>query len=64
MVENPPLMWEMQAQSLGLEDPLEKKMATHSSIFAREIPWTEEPRGLQSMGSKGVGQDSFRVTKL
>ena len=43
-------MREMQAQSLGLEDPLEKKMATHSSIFAWEIPWTEEPGGLQSMG--------------
>ena len=41
----------------GQEDPLEKKMATHSSILAWEIPWTEEPRVLQSMGSKRVGHD-------
>ena len=40
---------EMPVQPLGLEDPLEKEMATHSSIFAWEIPWTEEPGGLQSM---------------
>ena len=39
-------------QSLGWEDPLEKRMATHSSILAWEIPWTEEPGGLQSMGSQ------------
>ena len=39
------------------EDPLEKKIATHSSILAREIPWTEEPGGLESMGSQRVGQD-------
>ena len=44
-------------QSLGLEDPLEKEMATHSSILAWRIPWTEEPGGLQSMGSKRVGHD-------
>ena len=43
---------EMQVQSLGLEDPLEEKMAIHSSILAWEIPWTEEPGGLQSMGLK------------
>ena len=42
-------------QSLGQEDPLEKGMATHSSILAWRIPWTEEPGGLQSMGSKRVG---------
>ena len=42
----------MQVQSLGQEDPLEKGMATHSSIFACRIPWMEEPGGLQSMGSK------------
>ena len=42
----------MQVQSLGGEDPLEKEMATHSSILAWEIPWTEESGGLQSMGSK------------
>ena len=45
-------MQEMQVQSLGQEDPLEEEMATHSSIFAWEIPWTEEPGGLQSMGSQ------------
>ena len=45
-------MQEMQVQSLGWEDPLEKKMATHSTIPAWEIPWTEEPGGLQSMGSQ------------
>ena len=43
---------EMQVRSLGQEDPLEKEMATHSSIVALEIPWTEEPGGLQSMGCK------------
>ena len=43
--------------SLGWEDPLEKGMATHSSILARRIPWTEEPAGLQSMGSHRVEQD-------
>ena len=44
-------------QSLGQEDPLEEGMATHSSILAWRIPWTEEPGGLQSMGSQRVGQD-------
>jgi len=43
---------ETQVQSLGREDPLKKEMATHSSIVAWKIPWTEEPGGLQSMGSK------------
>jgi len=43
VVENPPAMQETQVQSLGQEDPLEKEMATHSSILAWEIPWTEEP---------------------
>ena len=43
-------MQEMQVWSLGQEDPLEKEMAAHSSILAWEIPWTEEPDGLQSMG--------------
>ena len=51
----------MCVQSLCREDPLEKEMATHSSILARRIPWTEEPGGLQSMGSQRVGHD--RVTK-
>ena len=43
---------EMPVQSLGREDPLEKEMATHSSILAWRIPWTEEPGGLQSLGSQ------------
>ena len=50
MVKNPPAKWEMRVQFLGQEDPLEKEMATHSRILAREIPWAEEPGGLQSMG--------------
>ena len=50
-------MQETWVQSLGQEDPLEKEMATHSSIHAWKIPWTEEPGGLQSMGSQRVGQD-------
>ena len=45
-------MQEMWVQSLGWEDPLEKEMATHSNILAWEISWTEEPGGLQSMGSQ------------
>ena len=45
------------SRSLGWEDPLEKEMATHSSILAWRIPWTEEPGGLQSMGSQIVGHD-------
>ena len=50
-------MHELWVQSLGLEDPLEKEMATHSSILAWEIPWTEEPGRLQSMGSQTVRHD-------
>ena len=50
-------MWETWVQFLGREDLLEEGMATHSSILARESPWTEEPGGLQSMGSQGVGHD-------
>ena len=50
VVNNLPAMRKTQIQSLGQEDPLEKGMATHSSIFAWRIPWTEEPGGLQSMG--------------
>ena len=49
-VENPPAMQEIQVQSLCWEDPLEKSMATHSSILAWKIPWTEEPGRLQSTG--------------
>ena len=55
MVKNLPAMWETQVQSLGQEDPLEEEMATHFSILAWRIPWTEEPGGLQSMGSQRVG---------
>ena len=47
----------MWVQSLGQEDPLEKEMATHSSIFAWKFPWAEEPGGLQSMRSQRVGYD-------
>ena len=52
MVKNPPAMQETQVRSLGWEDPLEKEMATHPNMLAWEIPQTEEPGGLQSMGSK------------
>ena len=48
---------ETQVQSLGWEDPLEKEMATHSTILAWKISWMEEPGGLQSMGSQRVGHD-------
>ena len=61
MVKNPPAnaggLKETQVLSLGREDPLEEGMATLSSILAWTIPWTEEPDGLQSMGSHRVGQD-------
>ena len=50
VVKNLPTMQEIQLQSLGWEDPLEKELATHSSILAWEIPWTEEPGELQSIG--------------
>ena len=46
-----------QVQSLGQEDPLEKEMATHSGILAWRMPWSEEPGGLQSMGSQRIGHD-------
>ena len=52
-----PEMWETWVLFLGQEDLLEKEMATHSSILAWRIPWTEEPGGLQSTGSQRVGQD-------
>ena len=55
MVKNLPAMQETQIWSLGQEDSLEKEMATHSSIFAWRIPWTEGPGGLQSRGSQSVG---------
>ena len=65
MVKNQPAgtgdakMW---VQSLGQEDPLEKGMATHSSILARRISWTEEPGGLQSMGSQRAGHDREAIS--
>ena len=55
MVKNPSALQETQVQSLGLENPLEKGMATHSSLLAWKILWTEEPGGLQSMESQRVG---------
>ena len=56
-VKNLPAMQEMQVQSLGQEDPLEKGMATHSSVLAWRIPWTEEPGELQSMGLQRARHD-------
>ena len=57
MVKRLPAMRETQVRSLGGEDLLEKEMATHSSTLAWRIPWTEEPGGLQSIGSLRVGHD-------
>ena len=56
VVKSLPAVQETQVQSLGREDPLEKEMATQSSILARKIPWTGEPGRLQSMGSRRVGR--------
>ena len=55
LIQNPPTMQETCVRSLGWEDPLEKGMATHSSVPAWRIPWTEEPGRLQSMGLQRVG---------
>ena len=57
MVKNLPAMQETWVQSLGQEDPLEKARATHSSILAWKIPWTEEPDGLESRGLQRVGHN-------
>ena len=57
LVKNPPAMWETWVRSLSWEDPLEKRMATHSSILAWRIPRTEKPDRLQTMGSQRVGHD-------
>ena len=60
MLKNPPAMQEVQetwVRSLGLEDPLEEGMVTHSNILAWRISWTEEPGGLQSIGSQRVRRD-------
>ena len=56
-VKNPPAVQETQVRSMGWEAPLEMGMVTHSSILAWRIPWTEEPGGLQSMGSKKAGHN-------
>ena len=65
MVKNPPANVGDGVQSLGREDPLEEEMAIHSSILAWEIPWTEEPGGLQSVGLQSVRYDlvSLEVTQ-
>ena len=57
LVKNLPAMWETWVRTLGQEDPMEKEMATHSNLLAWRIPWTEEPGGLQSMGSQRVRYD-------
>ena len=57
MVKNLPVIWGIQIQSLGWEDPLEERMATHCSVLAWRVPWTEEPGGLQSVGSQRVGHN-------
>ena len=57
MVKNLPAMHNTPVRCLGREDPLEKGIATHSSILARRIPWTEESGGPRSMGSQRVGHD-------
>ena len=56
-VKHVPVVQETRVRSLGWEDPLEKEMASHSSILAWKISWTEEPGGLQSMGSQRVRHD-------
>ena len=60
-VKNLPVIQETWVQSLGWGDPLEESMATHSSILTWEIPWTEEPGGLQSMESQRVGHDLAHI---
>ena len=64
MVKNLPAMWETWVRSLGGEDPLEKRMATHSSILAWRILWTEEPGGLQSVGSHRVDMTEWLTFSL
>ena len=56
-IQNSPAMQETWVQSLGQEDAMEKRMATHASLLAWRVPWTEEPGGLQSMGLQRVGHD-------
>ena len=62
MKKNLPAMQKTRVQSLDREDPLEKEMATHSNILAWEIPWMEEPGGLQSMGLQRVKHNSVTNT--
>ena len=62
MVKNLPAMQETWVRSLGREDPLEKEVATHSSILAWRTPWAEEPGGLQNMGLQRVGHDCMTNT--
>ena len=57
IVKNPPAMWETWARSLGQDVSLKKGMATHSSILALRIPWSEEPGGLQPIGSHRIRHD-------
>ena len=57
MVKKLPAVWETRVQSLDREDPLEEELATHSSILAWKIPWTEEPGGLLSTGLQRAGRD-------
>ena len=57
MVKSLPAIQETQVRALGWDDPLEKRTATHSSVLAWRVPWTEEPDGLQSMGSQRVGHN-------
>ena len=63
-VKNLPVVQETRIWSLRWEDPLEKEMATHSSILAWKVPWMEDPGGLQSMGSQRVGHDWVTDTYL
>ena len=63
-VRNPPAKAGDAVWSLGQEDPLEKELATHSSTLAWEIPWTEEPAGLQSMGLQGHEQAHMNTAIL
>ena len=57
IAKNPPIVQDIWVRSLNQEDPLEKEMASYSSILAWRIPWTEEPGRLQSMGSQRVGHN-------
>ena len=64
MVKSLSAVWETWVRSLGLEDPLAEEMATHSSILSWRIPWTEEPCGLQSMGSQRLRHDGAHMQDL